>query len=122
MNTPTPCEYRPHVARFATAAAKERVSLKDTPTTRWFRIGDMAVAGLLALPGGRYRIRGVFVDKPYRGMGLGTALTEHLIALATAEHAGLEAFALNPPFYLARGFHEAGRNAHGVVRVMRDGV
>ena len=94
-------------------AARERVDLKDTPTTRWFMDGDLACAGLLSLASG-VRIKGVYVDPAFRGQGIGTRLTEHLIDLATLEGCGyVDAYAWNAKWYTERGFISIGKNAHG---------
>src|SRR5579883_1712468 len=74
------CPYT-DVAQWRRAAARERVALADTRETRWFRYGELACAGLLALQGGA-RIKGVYVTPEARGKGIGTALTEFLIELA----------------------------------------
>jgi GNAT superfamily N-acetyltransferase len=111
MGTLVEVPYR-EVAPFRTVAARERVSLSDTPATRWFvwrapgadagragagpgtpasRGGNAGVdgewaiigcCGLLLRPGGWARIKGVYVRPPYRGQGHGDAMTRALIAWA----------------------------------------
>jgi len=114
------CEYS-QVARFRSAAAKERVCLKPTANTRWFRYGEEGCAGLLTLNNGAARIKGVFVDQSRRREGIGTAITEFLIQ--TAQEAGcksLEAYAWNPAWYQERGFTAVGKNAAGAVRMRKE--
>jgi ribosomal protein S18 acetylase RimI-like enzyme len=64
---------------------------------------------------GKARIKGVFVLGEYRGLGVGTALTERLEAEAVKAGAGeLEVYAHNPAFYEARGYKVVGANQFGV--------
>lgn len=109
------------VAHWRSAAARERVCLKSTEGTRWFRCEDRGCAGLLRLGSGVLRIKGVYVDRRHRGQGIGAALTEHLIRLAEEEGASaLEVYALEPGWYEERGFVKVGRNAFGVDRLRKE--
>lgn len=100
------------VERFAAAAAKERTSIADTPRTSWYVVVKDGViagcAGLYTVRPGIARIKGVYIAPSHRKAGLGTLLTEHLLAVARAECVSLvEALALNPTWYEARGFRRA---------------
>ncbi len=66
------------VAPFRTAAARERVSLSDTPATRWFvwrapgaedETAIIGCCGLLLRPGAWARIKGVYVRPPVSRAG-----------------------------------------------------
>lgn len=95
------------------------MDLSDTPTTRWFMFQEVAIAALLAMKTG-VRVKGVYVDRAFRKLGVGTGLTEHLIELAESEGwEYVDAFVWNPPWYLERGFEKIGVNAHGAVMVRR---
>lgn len=112
------------VRPWKSAAARERVDLSDTGATRWFMAEDVGCAGLLPvrLAGGHFaaRVRGVFVDPAFRHLGIGTALTEHLIDIAILENAAyVEAFVWSPAWYMARDFVEKGRNGHGALLMRR---
>ena len=98
-------------------AARDHVSLKDSRRTRWFKAGDLGCAGLYTMGSGRARLKGIWVDPAFRHQGIGTRLTEHLMALARAEDFNhIEAYAWDGKWYLARGFTSIGRNAHGAER------
>lgn len=117
-------EYAYFPRRWVAQAAQERTSLKDSRNTRWFGIyldGEELVgcAALYVVRPGRQRVKGVFIDPVWRGCGLGTRITEHLLGLCEGDE--VEAYALNPSWYLARGFGEMGKNGHGVVKMRRPG-
>lgn len=108
------------VARWRSAAAKERTAVADSRDTSWYVYGDVACAGLLMVGTG-VRIKGVFVAPQARGRGIGTLLTEHLIELSLSCGATfVEAYAWNPGWYESRGFKEIGRNQFGAVRLRRN--
>lgn len=114
-------DLRPHQS----AAARERVSLKDTPDTRWYWIvpfGEWEPVGFAGLyfRNGVGRIKGVLVFKSQRGRGYGEAAVAMLEATA-AEYgcSAVEAFAWNRAFYEARGYTCTGTNAHGAYRVIK---
>lgn len=110
------------VQPFASRAAREHVSISDTRGTRWFVVkkGDetVAVAGLLKAGAG-YRIKGVYVTPGERGTGVGTALTEYLIAQCDNDFAMVEVFAYNPTFYEARGFRRYGKLPNGAIKLRK---
>lgn len=128
------------VAPWKAAAARERVSLSDTPATHWFvwRVpppsspsdtdgedgeGEPVAAGccgLLLLPGAWARIKGVYVPPPYRGQGVGDAMTRALIAWARERYVSvLEVLAYNPGYYERLGWRRVGRpRPNGAVRLM----
>lgn len=106
-----------------TRAARDHVDLADTPETSWWKVTDVACAGLMRVRreghrGGR--IKGVYVDPAFRRLGLGTALTEYVIEQAINLGATyVEAYAWNSKWYLARGFEVVGRNRHGAAFVRK---
>ena len=105
------------VRPWASRAARDHVDLADTPRTRWWKVDDVACAGLM-LVGHGARVKGVYVDPAFRGQGIGTELTEYVLA----QCAGLdfiEAYAWNAPWYEARGFEVIGGNRHGAKRVRK---
>jgi len=106
-------------ARWRSAAAKEHVSISDTPDTCWFRLDDIGCAGLMCKPGQPARIKGVYIDPAFRGLGYGTMLTEFLMAEARRRGAErMDVYALNPAFYEARGWERVGQNAYGVAHLV----
>lgn len=110
---------------FSAAGARERVSITDTPNTRWWTIhgpSDGRLVGCLGLIAiaGRLRVKGVYIKPADRGHGIGSEATQAVVALALAEGKAVEAFALNPPWYHARGFLTVSHNAHGVALVRRE--
>lgn len=102
------------------AAARDGVALGPTRNTRWWGAyrGDhlCGVAGLIAIAG-VYRVKGVFVPRVLRGEGIGTQLTEAVIAAAPADRP-VEVFAYNPAFYQGRGFDLAREVRKGVTRLV----
>ena len=112
------------VAPFAGAAAKDRVSAKPTPTTRWWAARSasgivLGFVGLLVLKD-RARIKGVWVKPQERGTGLGTEITEHVINEARSLNLPmLEVFAYNPKWYEAHGWERVGTRSGVAVLVLR---
>jgi len=108
------------VAKWRSPAARDHVALGPTSNTTWwgaFR-GDVmvGVAGLIRV-GRTARVKGVFVPRAYRGDGIGTELTEAVIASAPANTA-VEVFAYNPAFYQGRGFDLKSQTRPGVSRLV----
>lgn len=100
-------------------AARERVSLKDSHNTTWYWVATQGCAGLMILKG-KARIKGVFVLKEYRGLGVGTELADELERQAVkAGAAEIEVYAHNPAFYEGRGYEKAGSNQFGVTRLSK---
>ena len=70
------------VKTLASKAAKDKVCLKDTATTKWFAAYDddvlLGVAGSI-LKNGNGRIRGVYVLPEYRKLGAGRMMMEHIM-------------------------------------------
>lgn len=110
------------VKPYAARAAREHVSISDTRGTRWYEVkkGDKtaAIAGLLKTSHG-YRVKGVYVLPEERGTGIGTKLTEYLIAQCANEFAMVEVFAYNPAFYEARGFTRYGQLPNGAIKLRK---
>lgn len=108
------------VAEWRSAAARDHVALGPTKNTTWygaFRDGVIVgVAGLLRM-GKVARVKGVYVPRALRGDGIGTALTEGIIAAAPAE-LDVEVFAYAPSWYQGRGFDLKGEYRPGVTRLV----
>lgn len=111
-----------YVEPFAASAAKEGVCLRETARqTLWFRsAAHEGFCGLIEYGAGKWRIKGVFVQREYRGEGIGTSMTEALIAHAidTLKAERLEVIALNPEFYEARNFQRADEVRPGSWRLV----
>lgn len=108
------------VAPWRSAAARDHVALGPTLNTTWwgaFR-GDqlVGVAGLIRI-GRTARVKGVFVPRPYRGSGIGTELTEAVIASAPKDLT-VEVLAYSPAFYQGRGFDLLSETRPGVSRLV----
>jgi ribosomal protein S18 acetylase RimI-like enzyme len=94
---------------FASKAAKDRVSAKDSKNTFWFMFDNNAAqpcfCGLMQVNKG-YRIKGVWVHPSRRGSGIGQQMTNELIefALNTLDATKIEVLAYNAKFYEAMGF------------------
>ena len=118
-----PCLFN-EIKGYALKAAREHVSLKYGGKTQWYLAEKDGViqgmAGLLPLARNAIRVKGVYVLPVDRGQGIGTQLTEYLINKALERQVTrVEAYALNPGFYLKRGFKEAGRLPNGAVKVVK---
>ena len=102
------------VQDYAIMAHVEHVKVIDYgPQMQWFRIlnNDMPVGCLGLLHGdGHTQLKGVYVMPEMRGRGIGTQATE--IALAWV-NGPVEAAAVNPSWYHARGFKTVGRSESG---------
>lgn len=111
-------DYTPTIAQLKSVAARERVSLSDTRSTYWFRTDDNSgVCGAIEVAG-RVRIKGVWVYPEWRGLGIGSAMTEALIKWIEQRYdCPIEVLAYNPAFYEARGFRRTGELANGAVRL-----
>lgn len=100
-----PFEY---VQKYAAVAAREGVAVKPTASrTIWFRsFAHEGFCGLIEFAAGKWRIKGVFVQREFRGEGLGGQMTDALIkyAIDILKAESLEVIALNPAFYEARQF------------------
>lgn len=111
------------VAPYRSAAAKEHVSVTDTKKTWWFEWPNVGFCGLIEVRKGvRARIKGVYVYPEERGSGKGTVMTQELMEIAELMgYTELEAFALNPKFYVGLGWKQTatqlGSGAWKVERV-----
>lgn len=92
---------------------------KDNPNTRWFRHVDGKGFCALHHQGRIRRVKGIYTFPEWRGFGVGTEMTLALFAMAKAdpECQVIEAWTVNPDFYLPHGFRLVGSNAHGSSRV-----
>ena len=103
-----PYEY---VQRHSALAAREGVCVKPTARrTIWFRsFAHEGFCGLIEFAPKKWRIKGVFVQREFRGEGLGGQMTDALIkyAVEILKADSLEVIALNASFYEARGFTKA---------------
>lgn len=107
------------VARWKAQAARDRVSVSDTKNTRWFNLASgEGFCGLIEI-GGMVRVKGVYVFPEYRGLGVGTAMTEELLTIAAATGKTIEVLAYNPEFYELRGFQRQSQLANGAWRLTR---
>jgi ribosomal protein S18 acetylase RimI-like enzyme len=101
-----------YVQRHAAVAAREGVCVKPTARrTIWFRsFAHEGFCGLIEFAPGKWRIKGVFVQREFRGEGLGSRMTEELIryAIDNLHPDLLEVIAGNPKFYEARSFQRLG--------------
>lgn len=67
--------------------------------------GLLGFGALIEVKPGHLRVKGIYVLPEERGAGVGTTMTEDLIKVARAAGAQeIEAIALNPAWYEARGF------------------
>ena len=93
---------------YASRAAKERVSVKDTPSTVWFGVFDSELIGFggVIIKGSKARVKSIFVLPEHRGKGYGSLLTDHMITAAQnlPQITTLEAYAVNPRYYEALGW------------------
>lgn len=92
------------IKKFASKAAKEGVSLKDTPSTLWFGAweGDQIVgfAGLLIkIP--KARMKSVWIIPEHRGKGYGHLLTQHRLDACKKNKniRKIEAYSLHPQYF-----------------------
>jgi GNAT superfamily N-acetyltransferase len=108
------------VAEWKGQAARDHVALGPTRNTTWYAAfrGSVivGVAGLIRV-GKLVRVKGVYVPRGLRGEGIGTFLTEAVIAAAPAE-CDVEVLAYNPAFYAGRGFDTQGEFRKGVTRLI----
>lgn len=108
------------VAEWRSQAARDHVALGPTSKTTWYGAfrGEqlVGVAGLIRV-GHVARVKGVFVPRPLRGEGIGTVLTEGVIAAAPDE-LDVEVFAYAPAFYMGQGFDSQGEYRKGVTRLI----
>jgi ribosomal protein S18 acetylase RimI-like enzyme len=94
---------------FASKAAKDRVSAKDSKNTYWFMFDNNAAqpcfCGLMQV-NQKYRIKGVWVHPSRRGSGIGQQMTSELIdfAVNSLDAKIIEVLAYNAKFYEAMGF------------------
>lgn len=95
------------IKRFASKAAKDGVSVKDTPSTLWFGVWDndqlVGFGGLLIkLP--KARIKGDWILPEHRGKGYGHHLTEHRLTVCKNHNniKKIEAYSLHPHYYKDR--------------------
>lgn len=105
---------------YAPAALKEHVKIIDYgPQIRWFQIlAGQAPVGCLGLLGydDHTELKGVYVIPEMRGRGIGTQATEAAMALVEGP---IEAAALNPAWYHARGFSTTGTTENGIAIVRK---
>jgi GNAT superfamily N-acetyltransferase len=111
---------------YRAAAAREHVSVSNTQNTRWFGafvpFGNEPVGfGAVYWVGLKARIKGIYVVPGMRGRGIGSQMTERLIQFAVRQGATqLEAFALNPAWYEARGWTKTDQQLRsGAWRVVK---
>jgi len=113
---------------FASRAAKERVSVKDTASTVWFGIfenfyteeSELVGFGGVIIKGSKARVKSIYVLPEHRGKGYGSLLTEHMIRAAQKipHIKTLEAYAVNPKYYEALGWVSL-QTAKGITVVQR---
>lgn len=111
------------IAHLSSRAARDKVSLRDSRGTYWFRVlidTDIAVvAGLMQVKSG-YRIKGVWCDSKYRGRGYGKCLTDYLIEWCSNQLAShIEVYAYNASFYESRGFKAYGKLTNGATKLRK---
>lgn len=94
---------------FASKAAQDRVSAKDSKNTFWFVFDNNRTqpcfCALMQVNKG-YRIKGVWVHPSRRGSGIGQQMTNELIdfAVNSLDAKIIEVLAYNAKFYEAMGF------------------
>lgn len=115
-----------YVMQYASAAAKEKVSVKPTKSpTLWFTDHDKPMkrhgfCGLIKIKPEAWRIKGVYVFPEYRGFGYGEAMTLALMDAAVELGAkSIEAIALNPAFYERHGYTIVAKIREGSWRVCK---
>lgn len=111
------------VHRFQSLAAKEGVSAKDSQNgDLWLGIVHPE-AGLVAFGAlhRRFRIKATWTRPDFRGMGLGAAIVDALIAAAPAESC-VQVIARDPAWWLARGWTATNTRPNGgtVLRANRE--
>jgi GNAT superfamily N-acetyltransferase len=89
-------------------AKYDKVCLKDTNTTKWFGafIENMlcAVAGTI-LKNGKGRIRGVFVVREHRKLGIGSQLMNYIIEYFSNNNACyIDQLASNPDWWVKKNW------------------
>ena len=111
------------VKKYASKAAKERVSVKDTDSTLWIAVYDpelVAFGGLLVKPP-KARIKGDWTLPDQRGKGYGHMMTEFRTDLCkrNPKIKQMEAYSLHLHYYKSQGWTLCGRYAEGVTTVRR---
>lgn len=112
------------IKKYASKAAKERVSVKDTDSTLWIAVYDpelVGFGGLLVKPP-KARIKGDWMLPEHRGKGYGHMMTEFRTALCkrNPKIKQMEAYSLHPHYYEAQGWTLCGKYAEGITTVRRD--
>jgi GNAT superfamily N-acetyltransferase len=96
-------EYK-QVKTLVNKAKYDKVCLKDTKTTKWFgAFIDKLLCGVAGtiLKNGKGRIRGVFVVKEHRKLGMGSQLMKHIINYLSDNHACyIDQLASNPEWWV----------------------
>lgn len=107
---------------FASRAAKDHVSAKDSKNTLWFMYDnnrtEPCFCGLYDTGNGQ-RIKGVWVHPNRRKQGIGEQMTLALIDYATKQlnTARVEVFAYNSTFYESLGFVKFGYLNNGAAKL-----
>lgn len=114
------------VAPWMAVAAREHVSATNTTGTDWV-VGCTAQGEVVGFAGvlrhgrkGRYaRVKGVWLRPEFRGNGHGEAITDYAITHAASLDGveRLDAIAINPAFYVARGWTVGSTAPSGGTRV-----
>jgi ribosomal protein S18 acetylase RimI-like enzyme len=109
------------VGRGAKMLGGGSLGVKDTPTTAWFKYGVYGFCGVITL-GDKKRVKGIYVFPEWRGRGIGTSMTDALIELCQRDESckTLEAYTVNAPWYIARGWEQHGETGHGYAIVRKD--
>lgn len=121
-----PCSYE-DIAHYKSKASKEQVSISPTQHTQWYKIvyegNDAGVAALMFLKGGGSgaRMKGLFIEKRFRGMGIGEAVIDYRINECEKRmEPYIEAFSLHSEFYInKKGFRRLGVISSGAVKIRR---
>lgn len=106
---------------YASRAAKEQVSLKDSSNTVWWAIfnsqGIVIACGGVYVKGHKARFKGMWTDPSARGQGLGTAILQAGYDWCSdrMDISLLEAYSVNPPIWERYGFRRTGKLPNGAV-------
>lgn len=111
------------IKKYASQAAKERVSVKDTASTIWIGVYDpdlVGFGGLLVKPP-KARIKGDWILPNHRGKGYGHHMTVMRTELCQTNPRIkiMEAYSLHPNYYKSQGWSIVGQYAEGVTTVQR---
>ena len=109
------------IKKYASQAAKERVSVKHTASTIWIGVFDPDLVGFggLIIKGNKARVKGDWIFPANRGKGYGHMMTEFRLAICkkNSKIKIIEAYSLHPHYYESIGWNAVRPYAEGVTIV-----